>query len=1493
MVRQEDVHVFQGIRRDSHPIKQNKSFLWDAHNIRLTTRDNDTMMSVTNEKSTKELIVFKSDEKYIGHITIGNYLVLLISASVDIIYRIDLETNAKVILYKGDLNFNPSNPAQIIADYESELIQKIYWVDGINSPRVMNIAKPELNKAYYDSEKGYSDIYNDTPFGFVQDLNLNESVSIEKSQSSVGIFPAGVIQYALTYLHKYGQESNIFYVSEPLYLSYSTRGGSPEDRISTSFKIDIKNVDNKFQYIRVYSIIRTSIDAVPTVKRVTDFNITSTTGEVSIIDNNTTGDIVDPTFLLYVGGKDIVAKCIASKDNTLFLGGITYNRKSIFDLGIRSDSTLKLDPPMDVSVDRRDIDLPVQDSELNYVNQLSANTLTFKNGETYRLGCRFQYKTGEWSEPIWIKDEVYSYTNLGYSDSQLHLGKIVGTIPETIKTKLTNEGYKRVQALIVQPSYKDRTIIAQGILCPTVGNVGNRAQNSGVWAQSSWLLRPWNTESLGDGYLGAIPACTHNTSLPFGRDRNVEIQNMAVIDSENSRSYQVSYNELLSPGTEQEETFYGAFIVDQSIVTLHSPDIEFGDISNLLDSEVNLELYKVGEVQFNANKGDIDLQTFTPPADPDACGFIKRSLSSNDGARSLISGFFYEDSLVDETSNGKEFRKYKIPRLWMTYMWHRTGSLNNDCVRPEGSGTRTSELKKKVITNLKISKSTSYLTPSKLPLFDIKVFNSNEVSLLRLQKKEGEDIKSVSYFGNIDTLIPSYIPYSFMCSPDKVFKLKVTTVTLSGNAVVNGEIRYFNNLVVEDLMGTPANVTGTVTRGVLPYIVETTTTIESGGSTGDGTDTGGTTITSTGTKSISVNIAGNATASIYISSGQYQGSVVLTKDTIADDGTVIPAGYSWEISGSTTFVPRVQTYKGGAFGWGHTHTKWETTTPTFTSEPTSIDGESYYDQNTVSGSEDIGDVYEALKLAKEGIRMKYKSTPHAVISLESALPPLNTNGSLYLVELRQDPGSLRYGGNTIEALKNNLWIPAGPSLPISEGKVEWIWGDTWFQKYDCLKTYPFTFEDINQVIEIGSFYCESRINIDGRYDRNRGSTSFTLSPTNFNLINPVYSQLDTFFSSRMLDDDYYKIVDYPSQFLWSDIKFPSAESDVWTNLSLSSSYDMDGSAGKLTAILPFNELLLGFQDKSVSQILFNSRIQVQASDGFPIELANNQKVSGTRAYSNSIGCQDKFSMVTTPLGIYFIDKNARTIYKFDGQLNNIGLQLGSLYWVRENYTDNEWMFKADKDGNPGIRLYYDNKYQDVYFTPSVTLDNKSPEALCFSEQLGQFTSMMDYGGSVMFSWRDKFFSIANNPTGDLTLWENFAGTDYNNIFGIVRPFSFSFISNDNPTATKIFDTIELRADLYDRPSSNNPVPEFEDFSHTNQVGKPFSYIRVDNEYQDTGNVLFTNNSLRKKFRIWRGIIPRNGKMDRIRNPWAKITLGMANPSNKMIILHDLSVKYTM
>lgn len=1502
---QEDVHVFQGIKRDAHPIRQDKQFLWDAHNIRLTTRDGDTMMSITNEKSTNELMRFATGETYIGHAILGKYLILFTkTGSTDTIYRIEMGTLKKVVLFKGDLNFSTEYPIQAIADYESELVQKVYWVDGKNNPRVINIVKPELLKVAEASD--YTSVYTDSPFGFVQNLTLNEDVAVERMPNGSGIFSPGVIQYAFTYYHKYGQESNIFHVTEPLYVSYNDRGGSPEDNISTAFQLHVDGIQSNFQYLRIYSILRTSIDAIPTVKRITDIELSGAT-EITYVDNGTTGDIVDPSMLLYIGGKDIVAGCISSKDNTLFLGDITYERKEVQSIEGLPQAVKSLGITTGTRTEELS-DYGSSNSIYKYHNQLTKNTSTFKVGETYRLGLQFQYKNGEWSEPLFIKDTEMTGQRPAITDQSVILPVFKASIA-SLKTIAGNNGYLKVRPLIVMPSTKDKTILAQGILCPTVFNAGNRESNT-PFAQSSWFLRPFcsqdpTTANGGAATEGAIAEFRHYNPLITGFDRGSEIQNMfldtdATSNTANTLDTSLKKAKEALTGSDRDSSYEAMYYVDQSILTFHSPDIEFDDATMLaINGNTGLEVKLVGVVPFNSNCGDINIQESSVVVDPDASGFIHRSIiNPSHGGRSLISGLFYEDAYVDEGKNADKFYRQDVIRPWMTYLWHRSGSLNNDCVRPEGKGSRTAILKKKIISNIKFSKDVSWLSgdPINIPSSEIQVFNSNEVSLLKI-KDPNNKTGDITYYGNVDSMNASYSKFRLVVGSAETYELSNGVTKFSGYIIVSDGDKiselYFSNLSVNPQSGN--KVTGTMSG----------------------------TVTSHTTVRVPVQTEDNITGEVkieYKNVDLYGASFDITIDSGSSSsraytGSITINGDAYSIRGNTTFdisykkKARAQT----AFNFG--------------AGLVSIDPSNGY----------IGDYQEALKLPKDAVRIKYKSTPHLLLATQyenGARKPLpvisgtskkNVSGAdiywqsneatsiptysdiavsrftsltgvpaayLWLAEIRQNNVTNRFGGDTQEALMNNLWIPAGPAIRLdSDEELTWKWGDTWFQRYDCLKTYPFTTEDENQVVEIGSFMCETRVNIDGRYDRNRGAVSnLNMSPLNFNLMNPVYSQKNTFFNYRMLDADYYKVNSYPSQLMWTGVKSPAAIQDAWTNLHTASSLDLDGANGRLVSVQPFNDLLIGFQESGVQQILFNSRVQIQASDGVPIEIANSQKVEGTRAFSNIIGCQDKFGIITTPAGVYFIDNEKHHLYVFNEGIRDLGLSLGSLYWPRENYSNMTWRFKPSKSGNNGVRLYYDSKFQDVYFTPGADYGKTDiREALCFSEQLNQFTSLMSYGGAVMFSLDSKFYSIANNEDGIMALYENFSGDTYNTIFGKPRPFSFSFISNDNPTITKIFDTVELRSDCYNKSDLLG-----DEYSTKVQTGQPFDYIRVDNEYQDTKDVAFNAANLRKKFRIWRALIPRNyGTRERIRNPWAKITLGCKSPGTNFTILHDLSVKYTI
>lgn len=1523
---QEDNHIFQGLRRDNHQIRQDEKFLWNAHNIRLTNRDNSTLLSITNERGTLDTGL-SFEGFYVGHCVLNEYLVVF-TANDDntdtYIYRVEkTDTGYKTIILFHEEEvwekaWNPNYPIEAIGVYETGLVQKVYWVDGHNQPRVINIV---LNKLRGIDDSDIEDmedlteklLYNTTSFDFVGTLDLKEDVEITKIYGS-GQFSPGTVQYAFSYYNKYGQESNIFYTTPLYYISPQERGGNPEEKVANSFKIQIWGAEyDKFDYIRIYSIHRTSIDAVPTVKIVSDVKCRrEDPGEVvSFIDTGTTGSTIDPTQLLYIGGESIIASTLCKKDGTLFLGNITLNRESQREeikRTILDNNTLE-----DLYIDSSSSSSS-SSSYYDYTPSLGEYSAMFMPGETYRCGIQVQYSNGKWSDPIHF-DDIPLATKNAWENPLRESKSIVLHSGNKVSEKLRQSGVRRIRSCIVFPKAYERNIICQGVLCPTVYGVAGR-RNDLPYASSSWFFRPAvnlsAVDNSSDIYHGATIQFQHNKALFTGADRGAEIQSMLS-----------GADSIDSVTSDNVDKYNSHFFVDENIVTFHSPDLEFDTAM----SEYNwkgVSLRIVGMAKLGAISGDIDIQTSSPVAFSKSPGFIhtpigyqtRNNYSINGG---LVMGSFYRDySLKEDFTTHSDL-------FWAVYPWHRSGSLNNDTRRPSDKGTQSAVLSKKKISNLKFFDKNTSLGAEPID-FDIStpmLFSSNEVSLLKITPSYLR--KEVPYFGNVDSLLTigkdEYPLYAGQTS-ETLAALGTGLIANSSDPV---RLKYKSTPHLVFSLGDSANDIPLLPRhasigGTLNGSFTFPGWQNTGSSDGSNDDKGQYNFKlklytsgainnyyptppdyAVGSCSIgSLGIGSDGQKHMYVAKAEAASSgniwMAMTKEYSGD--LILKAEKNFTmVYKSDNYLPGtdVSDYDRGMY----------------------IGKDRYYKVNfsdeypgTVSSIEEITDSVSRSIDSRSIITYQLSQKSFGDKDSGDGETPY-----LLIGELVRDNVINKFGGNSAEAIRQNLWIPAGRpvSIPTQDADIviPFEYGDTWYARYDCLKTYPFTQEDENQIVEIGSFMCETRVNIDGRYDRNRGQVSnLNMTPQNFNLLNEVYSQKDNFFNYRVLDEDYYKQNTFANQVTWSKEKSAGEEIDTWTNITLANTLDMDGEKGGVTALRAWNEFLLCFQEKALNQILFNSRAQIPVSDGVPIEISNGYKVDGSRLLANNIGCNNKWSITTTPAGAYFLDSNTNDLYVFNGQLVNLSEDRGMSWWVQQNHVDKIWNSIPYNKGIPnGIRTFYDARYGDVYFTPGPVDGIEQPDALCYSEKLGQFTSLMSYGGTqAMFNFNNGFYSLRESGNERVVrLYQNNID-DYNNFYGETKGWDFSFISNQNPTLTKIFDTVDLRTDHY-LANSTQPLNSC-----------PVNYIKVDNEYQHTGTVALNNINMRKKFRVWRGTIPRSSKVAslysshflqdgsdvnraygraRIRNPWAMITLGW-NPdttkgadNNKKVVVHDVSVKYTV
>lgn len=1524
-------HSFTGMQRDMSIAKHPSSFLYDAHNIRLTARGEDTLLTITNERGPSvvkksviqdnSLITTDVDIQvtgtYLGHCLLGKYLIVFSTyittppqSKPDYITRIDLSTKEVVVLYNGNLELSVNHPIETIGSYENNDIQKVYWTDGKNSPRLINIVgdiKENIN----------------TQFDFIRELSLQENVTIQKQLGSSGSFAPGVIQYAFTYYNKHGQETNIFYTSPLLYISHKDRGASPEDKVENAFRILVENVDKSFDYLRIYSIQRTSLNAVPIVKRVQDISTKSDTNrseskQYVVLQSNYT--IYNGTEIIYPLLYD-TSNCDYFVDNSKLtfpnLNATThwwgFTKQNYPNLQIRT---------ADCTISWGDGNTGNEVMWVPY--EIRTDTQTGEEGN-------FIVETWEYSEPVENMTKVYlkvytdplnsiSFLDVGTSGDSIDPTELLYKGGETIiaQTLDQKDGTLFLGNIETQRKFLSSTIkSAVQSACfrvqevgmsetrtfyPTVVTKGDYLYHNQLTSYSDVNKKvsvPCGGFKRGDYYRCGVQfqykdgrwsdpiflkdeQVTAKPSLDTTNDTiSVPVIKYAIHNANSTITnlYNLGYRKVrpvvVFPSLQDRVTICqgvvcpalaiendctrGAVGQTTTIVSIlkgqsswyFRPKIDYNLINNS-DGTCSPDSASVDYADNGNVVGDNTLISYTRPQDYRRIEIQGHFNNENKFVipKTLLS-FHTPDIEFDDSLQNLNFNDTKYRRIGIVDFTKTFSDINIQTETPQVSNSSYGFVHKRFIENYSHGIMAGFF-------YEDFCLNDDHDKI-----EQWADQKSPFKW----LVYPWQRSGSLTNDINRPSDKGTTTSTLKKKVISN--LRYANTYLWDTDNSDYSIIE--VDNNPQIYDSDQTTIIKVGNLVYQG--------------NIDTSLYPDAADGMYFAFNNY--TPTNECDTPFDVDLTQPA-------------------------YQNTYRLWKTWSFDFNSAKR----EGLYRVANANapyswerGSDPMGETYIQLAANKGAVRMRYKSTPHIVLyqsaSNENILSYTGTTSSLPILEIIRKGDnsnsfyrSTMFGGTTEDAIKANQWIPCGepviipPNMPTSGNNklyFEYSYGDTYFQRWDCLKTYPFSNDDINQVVEIGSFMLETRVNIDGRYDRNRGQVSnLNMSTINFNLFNPVYNQTDNFFTYRILDESYYKINKFPNQITWTKEKKAGADVDLWTNITLASTYDMDGSKGEVRAIRTWQDNIYCFQDLGISTILFNSRVQIPTSDGVPIEISNSYKVDGYRYISDGIGCTNKWTISNTPSGLYFADTKTN-------HLHHIGSQ--GIQDVTTIHNMTSWFNNVDS--NRIAKTLHDDVNHDLY---ALTPD----ESICYSEVLGNFTSFMSYQGiSLIESYENSVYTMKDGK-----LYSMFTG-EYNKFFGVnYEPWDFTFISNgiDNNLMDfdKVYSTIDYRMDMSDST----------DYKHDNSL----DVIRVYNEYQDTGNtdliklkVIDDNKflyhkdiTLRKKFRIWRIQIPRAIKSkenpetheieyyrsnDRIRNTWCKIKLGSKGKNNYKAVLHDLNVQY--
>jgi len=1523
MANKQITHSFEGMMQDTSQSLFPNKFYFEGRNIRIVATDTQSTGSITNEKGNEliltlpnpiinytnktitydnQVLSYVNDEInnlspnqsgeqiIIGHSTNRNHVILFSTDNngFDCIWKLEYDTFELTLIYLRNLGFNTQNLIQVINNFENEKIDKIYWVDGFNQMKFLNVNHSIVN--------GDVEELIDLPMSVVNmvgDYTFDEPKIIKTSKG--GIHTSGMIQYAYNLYRLNSSQTKLSPLSELIPLDKGEAGGGDiNEVVGTIPIIKISNLDTRYTHIKVYAIKYTSYNEIPSISLITDEYIPSN-GEVDIFDDGKIISSVSLDEFLFLGSDIIVPNHINSKFNRLFFAnykeinfetlldtraysfnsgqvGIVYNNVKLFETGDTTPNVNGItgEPRVISNTAFTNVYNEIFDSiNLDYdVYKYQANGTTiggegkyikyelvqdsikeendkyFKDDEIYRLGIQFYNKFGQITVPNWIADFKSREGNL-----EDNFNKLKVTLKPDFYVWLNTSsnfqtsynkpvGYK---ILIAQRNIEDRTIVSNGIVSTMSCN-----DNSGTQVLSSQYVID-NSKKLPKLPNILLRNCDSNPAIEYGTSRPLKnAQNL-------NDFYESSSGE--NPGDEAQFAYFvdsdtsGRSWQFNSMMQMYSPEIIFG-FTNSLTNNLRFKVKGAFKNSYNA-------------------AWIKES--HLDGSE-VSEGKVY-DGISPHRTGGPTFTV-------KTIRGEASNLLSAGIIgHPTGSDPHHTETMLFYRNYGDLSTITDNYTigGNAFPFQNNFTCFPNEGNIVFNLSKKLITIKLGETFGVVTGTYEGEV--TFTVTPDPAYTGTLYNVKLCND--VNGVNIYTSTIL--------SGVTGTQ---ILNH--SQTFTPSSFGTT---------------YRNINYGIVLDSTSPFV---GTIDVTVVRRHDSVDTDdcsstGNTITVGPPTPIS--TVFYVKA---------------------------PNKV----YY--NTY-GAPEIAEVNQTFKSYNDDIELRYTNTLESFITdgdsdwefmddynraitsinctnnrcatfvLDPLTPPISSN-PVYRPTLEQmfvssgivgsDFGVIGefiknneeiylgniYGGNSYESKRRTSYIEIGEykdlslsTTSFSQNNINYINspGDTIVERFRFLriirKDTHIGGTNVREYEEIIEVPTETIVNLSNRNDDSDNNWDSSLSYLNddYHSYNKVYSQQSDLIIRKNSNFNFKKVNNFDTNVIVSKVKVNNEIVDSWTDTLVNEVLTLDGKYGPINSLHNFKDELYAIQDTALAFLSILPRVQLQSSDGIGIELGEGNVLQRYKYLSIEEGTKNKWSVTNSPNTFYFYDILNNSIQACSGKEIGKVLDLKGMHSYFIKNIDKQSLLQNNPTLLNGVVSEYDYINNEVFFT---FLQSEKPSfTLSYNELTKSFISFYDYIPTRYISRGDNFLALKNNNN---QLYKQYAG-EYNKFFDVYYP---SYITlNVNPEADKdcVFDNINFKSEVY---LNNIDVPD-----------KTINNIRAYNDYQDSGTVPLIfgrNDNLRRKFRDWNAFIPRQNR-NRIRGPYSKLKLGFTNTNNYKLILHPIIIYYTI
>lgn len=509
------------------------------------------------------------------------------------------------------------------------------------------------------------------------------------------------------------------------------------------------------------------------------------------------------------------------------------------------------------------------------------------------------------------------------------------------------------------------------------------------------------------------------------------------------------------------------------------------------------------------------------------------------------------------------------------------------------------------------------------------------------------------------------------------------------------------------------------------------------------------------------------------------------------------------------------------------------------------------------------------------------ASPFAVSTSDTLEGQLNSatllTGYRYLIMANYKVSNpSQYGGDSYATRSRNLYIPASKVQKISTGSTRAI-GDV-FTVYELHQRsemlIPGDFSAFSGVREVVIYPTRSLINEDIRNtELHESSNANTLKRVNVEMVdffnyNDVYGQLPNMnpVAARSINYKDNNVKDVETRY--SDLKSVGEFNDSWTVFREGNKKNLDGRFGKLTALIENKDILFFIQERAYGYWLVNPKEQFLSQDGTEMIMGRGAVLEDKKYLSTNSGSRHKFSVVKTPVGVFFYNEYDKEIQVIGG---TEAQDLASIAGIKSKLNTLPDTLGTNPLLMDGVSARYD------FDTDKVLMSFAGPGFTNFTTVFGSkeqtFVENSDFVPALWCKTNADVFVV--EPTTRTGVHSVYTGP-YGSYFGTVHPMDMTVVVNNHPDVITVLTNLLWNSEVYNEGTGVHIHDE------------TITHIRIQNDYQDSGFIALTTSNLKRLMRQWRFTIPYASGLERFRSQYFFVTLRYDNVSNRKIVLQDLT-----